>query len=257
MELHFFKYQGTGNDFILVDNREGLIVLGKEQIARLCDRRFGIGSDGFILIERDIETHFHMNFFNPDGSQSFCGNGSRCAVAFFRSLGHADNHVTFRAIDGLHEAEITDQEVQILMRDVKEVKLEEQGYFIHTGSPHLLCFKDNLDELNVVESARIVRYNDQWKKDGVNVNYIEVLAPGEITVRTYERGVEDETWSCGTGVTAAALAYHHAHGGFNQVEVHTKGGRLSVRFEYSGDGRYTRIWLCGSAVFVFNGSIEI
>jgi len=257
MRITFTKYQGTGNDFILVDNRDGTFRPEPGVVTRLCDRHFGIGSDGLILIEADEEADFSMNFFNPDGSKSFCGNGSRCAVDFFRRLSPGSPELQFRAIDGLHRAVHSDSTVKIRMGDVRDVRLMSDGLFIDTGSPHVLRYVSDPEEVSVVSEGRLVRYSPEWMPSGVNVNFIGVAGTGHILMRTYERGVEDETLSCGTGVTAAALSYHHLHGGGGEITVDTRGGRLTVVFAENPSGPgYTDIWLCGPATMIFSGEIE-
>lgn len=254
--LQFFKYQGTGNDFIMADNRKGDIGLTTAQIVHLCDRRFGIGSDGIILIEKSDEADFNMNFFNPDGSKSFCGNGSRCAVRFAQKLGIVESSGTFTAIDGLHSFESNAEEVRIHMRDVHSTSTQGEHYIIHTGSPHYIIYVQNLNELDVVAEGRKIRYNDEYRAQGINVNFVQEK-DNELHIRTYERGVEDETLSCGTGVTAAALSYALRHADTNQLSVVSRGGLLRVQWERPTDFSFDHIYLCGPAEFVFEGSISI
>ncbi len=256
MQLAFFKYQGTGNDFIMLDNREGSITLTTEQIVHACDRKFGVGSDGLVLLESDSAEDFHMNFFNPDGSQSFCGNGSRCAVAFARRLGMVSNHGMFRAIDGVHAFTVNSDEIAIRMKDVEGVEWNEGHCIIHTGSPHYIARNEHPEELDVIAEGRLIRYSDSFKKDGINVNFVR-FGDAELWMRTYERGVENETLSCGTGVTAAALSLASLQPEVRAVRVHTRGGDLKVKLEPQADGGYHDIWLCGPAQFVFQGVIEL
>jgi diaminopimelate epimerase len=248
----FWKYQGTGNDFILIENWSGEIQLQSNQIQQLCDRKFGIGSDGLILIEKDRDSDFYMNFFNPDGSQSFCGNGSRCAVRFAQERGLVHNErITFRAIDGMHEAKISDC-VEIKMSDVKSIeKLSNTRYFVHTGSPHVVELRANLS-LDVVALGRSIRYDPTYAPGGTNVNFLTSLNSSQIAIRTYERGVENETLSCGTGVTACALVHASMQPDSQEVEVQTQGGALNVSYEKAAEG-FTDVWLKGPAVFVFKG----
>jgi diaminopimelate epimerase len=257
--MRFVKYQGTGNDFIVVDNRDGQFKPVREEIIRLCDRHFGIGSDGLILIEHSDTADFYMNFFNPDASRSFCGNGSRCAVHFFRTLVPAlPPRIRFEAIDGLHEGQIEREEIQIRMKDVNEVLyLSEEDRYVHTGSPHFIRFTNGLTGREIIHDARLVRYAHEWQPDGVNVNFAEIISDGTLFIRTYERGVENETLSCGTGVTACALAYSAKTGYAGPVRVKTPGGDLSVRFDQQSGAGFTNIWLCGPATAVFNGSIDL
>lgn len=256
MKLRFYKYQGTGNDFIMLDNREGQISLTKEQIVRLCDRKFGVGSDGVILIEKSDDTLFYMNFFNPDGSQSFCGNGSRCAVNFAKELGIHGNTKAFTAIDGIHEFDFSDDVVKIKMKDVNQVKQLGSDFVLHTGSPHFVKYVSDPSDIDIINEARKIRYSDDFKAEGINVNFVSENKD-HITMRTYERGVEDETLSCGTGVTAAALSYALRHPGTSRVDVITRGGKLEVRMNSCGARQFTDIWLCGPAAFVYSGVIEI
>lgn len=254
--VEFSKYQATGNDFILIDNRDGsLDDIDVPAISKLCDRRFGIGSDGLILIETDADTDFHMRFYNPDGSQSLCGNGSRCAVIFARSLGIIDNHTTFLAHDGRHEAEISGNIVRLKMKDVTNVRNLGDGMFLDTGSPHLIQFVVNIDRCNVYSEGKRIRNGGLFKKDGVNVNFVEVLDKQDIYVRTYERGVEDETLSCGTGVTAAAVAAHIKNVQ-SPVTIQTRGGELEVDYRKTGE-KFTDIFLSGPAELVYTGEIKI
>lgn len=253
--LQFFKYQGTGNDFIMIDNRDGNIQLTTAQVQQLCDRKFGIGSDGLVLIESTSEANFHMNFFNPDGSQSFCGNGSRCAVRFAQQLGVVSQNGSFIAIDGLHDFNSDERNVHIHMRDVEMVQSQNDHYIINTGSPHYIQYVTDLDKMDVVSHGRSIRYNETFKAEGINVNFVEENDHG-ISIRTYERGVEDETLSCGTGVTAAALSYHMRHPEVNELTIKARGGELFVKWKHS-NGRYTDIYLCGPAELVFDGKIYV
>ncbi|MCO6486893.1 MAG: diaminopimelate epimerase [Phaeodactylibacter sp.] len=255
----FSKYQGTGNDFILVDQRERryLKVSDREAIARLCHRRFGIGADGLILLQGHADYNFEMIYFNADGGQgSMCGNGGRCIVAFAGSLGAIGEQCRFLAVDGPHEARIRPNGwVELKMNDVVDVEKGAGFYFLDTGSPHYVEFVGNLEQVDVCRRGREIRYSERFKKEGTNVNFVEP-AHGGIAVATYERGVEDETLSCGTGVTASAIAYFLARPdrGPQLVPIHTKGGMLEVRFTPSSHG-FTDIWLCGPAVRVFEGRV--
>jgi diaminopimelate epimerase len=257
MQIDFSKYQGTGNDFVVIDNRSGGISLNKEQIIAICDRRFGVGSDGIILIEKDHSADFYMNFYNPDGSQSFCGNGSRCAVKFASQFLQATDLIKFRAIDGWHEARINGHDINIRMKDINTIEvIDGHTFFIQTGSPHHIIYQNNIGEVDLVKEARKIRYSEKYGADGVNVNYVQPNG-NELLVRTYERGVEDETYSCGTGVTAVALSFGFLHPEFASVQVATKGGVLKVGFKNNGKGNFTDIWLSGPATFVFEGKINI
>ncbi len=255
MKIPFVKYQGTGNDFVLVDNRDQQFVLGKDAIVKICDRKFGVGSDGVIFLENAGDTDFYMNFYNPDGSQSFCGNGSRCAVNFARSLGISKNLGRFNAIDGEHGFTVNDELVKIHMKDVQEISREGENFILNTGSPHYVIYKDEIQMLDILHHAREIRYSEKFKEQGINVNFVKEH-DHMIDMRTYERGVEDETLSCGTGVTAAALTYGYKHPEAKKLSVMTRGGELEVHFTNQGSGRFSDIWLCGPAEFVFKGEID-
>ncbi|MBL3654943.1 diaminopimelate epimerase [Fulvivirga sediminis] len=255
--IDFYKYQATGNDFILIDNRDPQLELTKEEIIHLCDRKFGIGSDGLILIQNHEEYDFEMVFYNPDSSQSLCGNGSRCAVNFAKFLGIIDSTTHFLAFDGVHFAEILDNgEVRLKMSDVQNVRLMGDGIFVDTGSPHLIKYVINIDNFRVYEEGKAIRNGGLFKAAGVNVNFVEITGADQIFVRTYERGVENETLSCGTGVTAAALASSTKELN-SPVKVNTKGGNLSVEFEKNEDMSFSNVYLLGPAKEVFKGSIEL
>ncbi len=255
MALHFYKYQGTGNDFIMLDNRNGLIRNQKELAIKLCKRKFGIGSDGLILIENSKESDFEMIFYNPDGSQSFCGNGSRCAVAFANFLGIINTNTSFVAIDGKHKAILnSDKTVSLKMNDVENIERGSNYYYLNTGSPHYIAYTDNIEELNLVDEGRKIRYNNRFAKEGTNVNFVK-KNKNFVEVRTYERGVENETLSCGTGVTAVALSTFYEGLTKNSCIVKTKGGELSVNFEATNKG-FQNIWLTGPAKLVFKGEIN-
>jgi diaminopimelate epimerase len=260
MQIQFYKYQGAGNDFVIMDNRNNIYdSLNRKQVAFLCDRRFGIGADGLMLLNKHAEYDFEMKYYNSDGRESsMCGNGGRCLVKFASDKGINKDIYTFLAVDGEHEANIyPDGTVGLKMNDVKEVKKENGNYILNTGSPHFVHLTTDVMHLDVFAKGREIRYNNEFKKEGINVNFVEQLAePDKIIVRTYERGVEDETLSCGTGVTAAALVCYHNDNGFNHVEVKTKGGVLSVEYDKIGN-EYKNIWLNGPAVRVFEGMIEI
>jgi diaminopimelate epimerase len=222
--MQFFKYHGTGNDFVMIDNRENAWLPTAEEVAELCDRHFGIGADG-----------------------------SRCAVAFAKSLGMLEKEeASFRAIDGYHEAKISGEEISIRMTDVKEVLVRnENEYFVNTGSPHIVRMVQDLN-IDVIELGSGIRYSEEFEKEGTNVNFLTLLNDDESMVRTYERGVEGETLSCGTGVTACALVMHHLSNSEKEKHIHALGGDLTIRFEKTEKG-YENIWLCGPAEMVFKG----
>jgi diaminopimelate epimerase len=254
--MEFVKYQGTGNDFIMVDGREGAFRGHAHVVPELCHRKFGIGSDGLIVIEESKEASFYMNFFNPDGSQSFCGNGARCAMKYAAELGIIGNTAVFAAIDGLHEGRIAGNEVHILMKKVQSVQRVGEDYVIHTGSPHLIRYTDQVESVDLLAEAKRIRYSDAYAAEGINVNFVEELpAPGSLRMRTYERGVEDETLSCGTGVTAAAISYVQRHPQCRMVTVITRGGTLRVSLTVDDAGAFSDIWLEGPAQRIFEGNI--
>lgn len=255
--IPFFKYQGTGNDFILIDNRHQEYLTRKDtsRIKHLCDRKFGIGADGLILLQNTPGFDFEMVYFNSDGRESsMCGNGGRCIVAFARQLGVIREKCRFLAIDGPHEAMVRDKNwVELKMSDVLETEQGEDYFILNTGSPHYVVFVEDVSDLNIVESGQAIRYSERFRKEGINVNFAE-RKPGGIEVATYERGVEDETLSCGTGVTAAALSWAllNPEAG-NELDINTKGGELKVRFQSNSKGSFRDIWLCGPAELVFEG----
>ncbi|MDX5321668.1 MAG: diaminopimelate epimerase [Bacteroidota bacterium] len=260
MKIRFYKYQGTGNDFILIDNRRlGLPHHTQELFEHWCDRRFGIGADGLILLEEEEGFDFRMVYFNSDGRQStMCGNGGRCIAQFAHDLGLVGERAHFIAVDGPHEAVISEERVELKMQDVVGVENIDGDYYLHTGSPHYVRFmKEGLASCDLVPMARSIRYNDRFKAEGTNVNMVQD-AGDYLDVRTYERGVEDETYSCGTGVTAVALVNHlcSPSGQSYSQAIHTPGGELEVKFEKTGEGTYQNIWLCGPARFVFQGEIS-
>lgn len=253
--IPFHKYQGTGNDFVLIDQRQQKHIQREDQalIEKMCNRHFGIGADGLILLQQHESANFEMVYFNADGREStMCGNGGRCIVAFAHHLGVFEQHCTFVAIDGLHEAKVNGNQVELKMMDVSRVERYDDFYFLNTGSPHYVSFHPTLAEVDVVPKGKLIRYGARFQPNGTNVNFVEVTSDG-LTVATYERGVEDETLSCGTGVTAAALAYAIDNQHLRDVNIQTKGGKLMVRFQPSSHG-FDNIWLCGLAQRVFEGT---
>ena len=257
MKLHFYKYQATGNDFVLVDNRSAQYSFSKEQIEKICHRRFGIGADGLMLIEKHPALDFNLVYYNRDGSQSLCGNGSRAAVRLAASLGMLNGKTTFNAYDGIHSAELLPTGiVRLRMNDVRKTEQVGKDFFINTGSPHHVRFVTNLQQKTIFEEGKTIRYSDAYKPGGTNVNFVELLPDNSIFVRTYERGVENETLSCGTGVVAAALAASFK--GFSSpVNIKTLGGELSVEYKSSLSGTFTDIFLVGPAKLVFEGDLEL
>ena len=260
MTIQFYKYQGAGNDFVIMDNRDhSYDALTKHQVAFLCNRRFGIGGDGLMLLNNCDGYDFEMKYYNADGRESsMCGNGGRCLVKFANDKGIYKDTYQFLAIDGKHEASLKEDGIIALkMNDVDQIREDHGDFILNTGSPHFVHLAANVMGMDVFKKGREIRYNKEFEKEGINVNFVEQTEmPDKIIVRTYERGVEDETLSCGTGVTAAALVCPHNDNGFNHVDVETKGGLLSVEYEKAGH-TYKNIWLIGPAVKVFEGSIKI
>lgn len=259
MTLKFYKYQGTGNDFIIIDNRNNETSLRSDQVNWLCDRKFGIGADGLMQLNSSEDYDFEMKYYNADGNEgSMCGNGGRCLVRFAYDMGMHKSVYHFIAFDGEHEAEIDDEgTVSLKMKDVDSIRVNKGDFILDTGSPHYVKQVEELDNLDVYREGSDIRNNNEFIKEGINVNFVELEEEDRLFVRTFERGVEDETLSCGTGVTAAALAFYHNENGFNNVIVKTRGGTLNVEYEREMDGHYKNVWLSGPAEKVFEGVIEI
>ncbi|WP_266367160.1 diaminopimelate epimerase [Tellurirhabdus rosea] len=253
--MTFFKYQGTGNDFILIDDRAGTFAASQAEIARLCHRRFGIGADGLILLQNHPNYDFRMVYYNADGAEgSMCGNGGRCIVRFAHDLGLFETHTRFLAVDGEHEATATESEIALKMGQVSDFALQPAYAFLNTGSPHVVKLVEDVESLDVVGEGRQIRYADAFAPGGTNANFMQPIGGNALFVRTYERGVEDETYSCGTGVTAAALVAHRQLGMSSPVSIRTLGGDLRVSFENAGDS-FANIYLTGPAVRVFEGRL--
>ncbi|MEM8908988.1 MAG: diaminopimelate epimerase [Bacteroidota bacterium] len=256
--IPFYKYQGTGNDFVLIDNRGAGHLQGRDTdlIKRLCDRRFGIGADGLILLQERQGYDFEMVYFNADGRESsMCGNGGRCITAFAKFLGIIHERTHFLAIDGPHDAFIDVEDwVELKMSDVASVESGEDYFIMDTGSPHYVIFVEDLDDIDVVNNGQAIRYSERFRAEGINVNFVEKNRSG-IMVATYERGVEDETLSCGTGVTAAAIAYYlkQPTADRQEVAISSKGGPLKVRLAPDAEGGFQNVWLGGAAQQVFQG----
>jgi len=253
----FYKYQGTGNDFVMIDNRQKLFDKSNtKHIAFICDRRFGIGADGLILLENHKELDFKMVYYNADGNEStMCGNGGRCLVAFAKRLGIITNKASFEAIDGLHLAEIENGIVKLQMQDVKTIEKHVNHVFLNTGSPHHVQFEENIKNFDIKAKGSKIRYGAPYNADGSNVNFVKKIEEATFAVRTYERGVEDETLSCGTGVTAVALAMNYLGvTNKNLIKLQTQGGELQVSFTKDGE-TYKNVCLIGPATFVFKGEI--
>lgn len=258
MEIQFSKYQGTGNDFIIIDNRSGNISLTTQQIAFLCDRRFGVGGDGLMLLGTAKDYDFSMTYYNADGTEgTMCGNGGRCLVQFAYDNGIVKDQYSFIAIDGPHEAIIHNNGwVHLKMIDVDSVEKGE-GYFItNTGSPHYIQFVSDIKNFEVFKEGKTLRYNDRFHQEGINVNFVEDQND-HLFVRTYERGVENETYSCGTGVTAAAIISCLDKLGTQEVQIQTLGGSLAVSLNNLGGGEFNKIWLKGPGTFVYKAIIHL
>ncbi|MDF0720196.1 diaminopimelate epimerase [Kaistella sp. PBT33-4] len=254
--LQFYKYHGTGNDFVMIDNRDLEFPKNKDLIKHMCDRRFGIGGDGLILLENDAQADFKMVYYNSDGNEStMCGNGGRCLVAFAHFLDLFEEKATFTAVDGLHEASYSKGNVKLKMIDVADISYDGENAVLNTGSPHFVMFVDAVKDFPVYTKGNEIRNNDTYCSEGINVNFVEKLSDHSLFVRTYERGVEDETFSCGTGATASALVFMKDTG-LTAVDVKVLGGNLKIHARQSGS-TFSDIWLEGPAVQVFSGKISI
>ena len=259
MKIVFFKYQGAGNDFVIIDNRKGFFPKDNvELIKKICDRRFGVGADGLMLLEEVEDFDFKMVYFNADGFPgSMCGNGGRCLVSFAHSLGLFDRETSFQANGERYTARMANGQVSLQMLDVDELKASEGHVFLDTGSPHHVQFEKNVKELDVFARGRKIRFGDPYKELGTNVNFVEQVDENTFRVRTYERGVENETLSCGTGVTAVALASHYlGKTRSEKVKIQTEGGDLQVDFT-AENGKFSNVILTGPATFVYKGNIEV
>ena len=255
--MKFYKYQGTGNDFIIFDDRSLSFNLTKEEIAQLCHRRFGIGADGLMLLQSADAYDFKMVYYNSDGSLgTMCGNGGRCLVRFASDLGIVTKKTSFIAVDGPHEAIIDRNKIALKMQNVPAITSQGADFYTNTGSPHHVILTENIQQTDVFSIGRAIRYSQTYAhQNGCNVNFLEPLDNQSIFVRTYERGVEDETYSCGTGVTAAALVAHEQLNFQSPINIQTKGGALSVSFEGDQTNGYKNIFLIGPALKVFEGEI--
>lgn len=260
MEIPFVKYQGTGNDFVMINAFQDSDIISSfdtSLVKRMCDRHFGIGADGLIILAPDEELEFKMIYFNSDGAiSSMCGNGGRCLAHFAYKLGVVGSTMSFNAIDGKHEAVIDDQ-VSLKMGNVLAYSKSGEDYILDTGSPHYVRFVSSLKGDDFIQKAREIRYSDRFREEGINVNFV-VLKKGSVSMRTYERGVEDETLSCGTGVVAASLASFLKSDEqiLSPIHVLAPGGNLSVEFKYDA-GQFTDIWLKGPAKEVFSGRFSV
>lgn len=262
MKIKFYKYQATGNDFIIIDAREENLVLEKKDIQFLCDRHFGIGSDGLIIFGNSDKADFSMQFFNPDGSGGMmCGNGGRSIVKFASDKGVIYDSCSFIAPDGLHFATINEDIVSLKMVNPTLLQRFEDGYYINTGTSHFVVFENSLNEIDIIKKGRALRYDERFSPyNGCNVNFVEEISANNLKIQTYERGVEDETLACGTGICAAALTYSIEKGlknGKHTVNISAKGGDLQVEFEKKSDNSLSEVYLIGTANSVFEGEIEI
>lgn len=260
MQIKFTKYEGTGNDFLLLNNLDGYFSnLTIEQIQKMCKRRFGVGADGLIKINHSEKASFYMDYYNADGSQSFCGNGARCAVHFAKEIGiDLSDTIKFEAIDGIHEASIEGGLVKLKMIDVASIDKKGDAFELYTGSPHYIQLSDDISTKHVISLGRSIRFSEPYKEQGINVNVLKEIDSNHIAIATYERGVEDETLSCGTGATACALLWDFISSeSLNEVFVKVKGGELSVQFERNQQDGYSNIYLIGPATKVYDGIIEL
>lgn len=259
MFLHFKKYHGAGNDFIIIDSFKEVITLTNDKVAFLCDRHFGVGSDGLILLKKHPKYDFEMIYYNSDGKPAtMCGNGGRCIVSYAFNQGYITNTSTFLSADGIHKAEIIDKNyVKLKMNDVRYIKKFNDGFFLNTGSPHFVTFNYDLYKINVFEEGKKIRHQLRFGTEGTNVNFCRIENENTITVYSFERGVENETLACGTGAVASAIAFcNNKPSGLHKINIYVKGGKLNVSFKKEGQN-FTNIWLCGPATFVYEGVIKL
>lgn len=262
MKIHFYKYQATGNDFVIIDAREENIILSKENIKFLCHRHFGIGSDGLIIFENSDKADFSMQFFNPDGSGGMmCGNGGRSIVRFAADKGVIKDKCTFLAPDGLHSATIEGENISLKMTTPTLFQRFEDGFYINTGTSHFVVFENNLEEIDIIKKGRMLRNDERFLTyKGCNVNFVQEITDKNLKIQTYERGVEDLTLACGTGICAAALTYSVKKGLENSnhtINISAQGGDLQVEFEKKENNTFDNVHLIGEAKKVFEGEIEI
>lgn len=260
MKINFFKYQGAGNDFILIDHTANpLENIDNELIEQLCNRRFGIGADGLMFVTKHQDYDFEMHYFNANGKLgSMCGNGGRCIVAFAKHLGIINKETNFLAVDGPHYARISEdgEWIDLQMIDVELVTRDGDAYVLNTGSPHYVKTQENLKDFDVFNEGKNIRYNETYSEKGININFVEDFGD-HLFVRTYERGVEDETFACGTGVTAVAMAMakHKNQSGHIKTNIKVLGGDIKIEFDYD-EKSFTNVFLCGPAKLVFEGEVN-
>lgn len=257
--ITFYKYQGAGNDFIVMDGRNQHPNLNEKQIAFLCNRRLGIGADGLMILLEKVGYDFEMKYYNADGKEgSLCGNGGRCLTRFAYDMGIKKDSYLFWAVDGLHEAtlNLNNNWVHLKMNPVEKLEKYQEDTILNTGSPHYVQQVEDINKVAVFDAGKKIRYSERFAEKGINVNFVQKLSNG-LWVRTYERGVEDETLSCGTGVTAAALVFAPKEPGHYRIPIFTRGGELAVEFTRKDDHQFDEIWLCGPATRVFEGSIQL
>jgi diaminopimelate epimerase len=270
MLLHFYKMNGAGNDYVVVDNRDLSLNLSSGQIEHICDRHRGVGADGLLAVEpAEQGADFKFRYYNADGGEAeMCGNGARCFGRFTSALlGEGTERVTFETIAGTLAAENVEENVRIAMSDPFALEMDTDATVdglastlrsVNTGVPHVVAFVDNLADVDVRTHGAAIRYHERFAPKGTNANFAQVLEPGHIAIRTYERGVEDETLACGTGMVACALMHHLLDGAPSPIKVDVKGGdTLEIGFEKSGEMDFTKVTLTGPADFVFEGDIEI
>lgn len=259
MKLKFSKYHGAGNDFVIIDNRNESFPKSAKLINQLCNRHFGIGADGLMLLESSTDADFHMRYYNSDGNEStMCGNGGRCITLYAKNIGLIKSTTHFIGIDGKHEANINAENIiNLKMQNVSEVEIGNDYYFLNTGSPHFVKFVDDVQEIDVFNQGKQIRNSFNLKGGGTNVNFID-YNNGIINIRTFERGVENETLACGTGTVASTIAYYLKTKDFKpEYSIQTQGGTLFVKFNKLSDNSFTEIWLKGPAVHIFDGEIDI
>jgi diaminopimelate epimerase len=261
MKVEFFKYHGAGNDFVMIDCRNhDESLFDRKLVEFLCDRHLGIGADGLILLLADKKSDFRMKYFNSDGAEgTMCGNGGRCIVAFAHDLKLIREKASFTGIDGFHLANILGPEmVSLKMIDVEKVEELEDGYLVNTGSPHFVTFRDKIGEIDVFTEGRKIRHQARFADSGANVNFVERINRNTFKMRTFERGVENETMACGTGSVASAISSYYREKSDNcSYTIEAPGGILLVKFTPKKDGFFTDVWLEGPVKFVFKGEIEI